>query len=143
MLCADRSKKIDKLTHQDLGTDADVCQLYYDRCQKLPDENPTIGILLCKKKNDAVVQMTLPENNNIFCIRVQPVSAGQEDAAKRSCKSGSMRKPEVKMIEAAIQTSKISGGCGQKAVVDVFAGQPYLTPTLQMDRGAMVSRRSQ
>lgn len=34
--------------------------------QKLPDKNPTIGILLCKEKNDAVVQMTLPKDSNIF-----------------------------------------------------------------------------
>lgn len=57
--------KIDKLTHQDLGQ-MQMYVNYYDRCQKLPDENPTIGILLCKEKNDAVVQMTLPENSNIF-----------------------------------------------------------------------------
>ena len=36
---------------------------YYDRCEKLPDENPTIGILLGTDKNDTVVKMTLPENN--------------------------------------------------------------------------------
>lgn len=57
--------KIDKLTHQDLGQ-MQMYVNYYDRCQKLPDENPTIGILLCKEKNDAVVQMTLPKNSNIF-----------------------------------------------------------------------------
>lgn len=57
--------KIDKLTHQDLGQ-MQMYVNYYDRCQKLPDENPTIGILLCKEKNDAVVRMTLPENSNIF-----------------------------------------------------------------------------
>lgn len=57
--------KIDKLTHQDLGQ-MQMYVNYYDRYQKLPDENPTIGILLCKEKNDAVVQMTLPENSNIF-----------------------------------------------------------------------------
>ena len=57
--------KIDKLTHQDLGQ-MQMYVNYYDRCQKLPDENPTIGILLCREKNDAVVQMTLPENSNIF-----------------------------------------------------------------------------
>ena len=57
--------KIDKLTHQDLGQ-VQMYVNYYDRYQKLPDENPTIGILLCKEKNDAVVQMTLPENSNIF-----------------------------------------------------------------------------
>lgn len=36
---------------------------YYDRCEKLEDENPTIGILLCTDKNDTVVKMALPENN--------------------------------------------------------------------------------
>ncbi|HIR77328.1 MAG TPA: DUF1016 family protein [Candidatus Choladousia intestinipullorum] len=57
--------KIDKLTHQDLGQ-MQMYVNYYDRYQKLPDENPTIGILLCKEKNDAIVQMTLPQNSNIF-----------------------------------------------------------------------------
>lgn len=36
---------------------------YYDRTEKLPEENPTIGILLCADKNNAVVKYTLPENN--------------------------------------------------------------------------------
>lgn len=36
---------------------------YYDRVEKLPDENPTIGILLCTEKNDTAVRMTLPEVN--------------------------------------------------------------------------------
>lgn len=36
---------------------------YYDRVEKLPDENPTIGILLCTEKNDTAVRMTLPEDN--------------------------------------------------------------------------------
>lgn len=57
--------KIDKLTHQDLGQ-MQMYVNYYDRKVKLPDENPTIGILLCREKNDAVVQMTLPKNSNIF-----------------------------------------------------------------------------
>ncbi len=36
---------------------------YHDRIEKLPDENPTIGILLCAGKNDSAVKMTLPEGN--------------------------------------------------------------------------------
>ena len=36
---------------------------YYDRKIKLPDENPTIGIILCKEENKTVVEFTLPENN--------------------------------------------------------------------------------
>lgn len=36
---------------------------YYERLEKQDYENPTIGILLCPDKNDAVVKITLPENN--------------------------------------------------------------------------------
>lgn len=36
---------------------------YYDRFEKQEFENPTIGILLCADKNDAVVKISLPENN--------------------------------------------------------------------------------
>jgi hypothetical protein len=36
---------------------------YFDRVEKLPTENNTIGILLCADKNDSVVKFTLPENN--------------------------------------------------------------------------------
>ncbi len=57
--------KIDKLTHQDLGQ-MQMYVNYYDRYQKLPEENPTIGILLCKEKNNALVEITLPENSNVF-----------------------------------------------------------------------------
>ena len=37
---------------------------YYDRFIKAQDENPTIGIVLCKDKNNTLVEITLPENNN-------------------------------------------------------------------------------
>lgn len=36
---------------------------YYDRKIKLQEENPTIGIILCKEENKTVVEFTLPENN--------------------------------------------------------------------------------
>lgn len=54
--------KTGKLTHQDLGQ-LQMCVNYYDRTEKLPDENPTIGILLCTSKNDTAVKMALPEEN--------------------------------------------------------------------------------
>ena len=54
--------KTGELTHQDLGQ-LQMYVNYYDRTEKLPDENPTIGILLCTAKNDTVVRMTLPEDN--------------------------------------------------------------------------------
>lgn len=54
--------KTHKATHQDLGQ-LQMYVNYYDRVEKLPDENPTIGILLCTEKNDTAVRMTLPEDN--------------------------------------------------------------------------------
>ena len=54
--------KTEKLTHQDIGQ-LQMYVNYYDRCEKLPEENPTIGILLGTSKNDTVVKMTLPEDN--------------------------------------------------------------------------------
>ncbi len=54
--------KLGKLTHQDLGQ----MQMYvnfFDRHQRVDDEKPTIGIVLCSDKNDAMVRITLPEGN--------------------------------------------------------------------------------
>ncbi len=53
--------KTHKLTHQDIGQ-LQMYVNYYDRIERLPHENPTIGILLCANKNDTVVKFTLPEN---------------------------------------------------------------------------------
>ncbi|MBO4804604.1 MAG: DUF1016 family protein [Paludibacteraceae bacterium] len=54
--------KTEKLSHQDLGQ-LQMYVNYYDRIEKLPEENPTIGILLCTAKNDTAVKMALPEDN--------------------------------------------------------------------------------
>lgn len=54
--------KTEKLTHQDLGQ-LQMYVNYYDRQERTATENPTIGILLCTSKNDTVVRMTLPEDN--------------------------------------------------------------------------------
>jgi predicted nuclease of restriction endonuclease-like (RecB) superfamily len=55
--------KTHKLSHQDIGQ-LQMYVNYYDRIEKLEFEKPTIGILLCADKNDAVVKFTLPENDN-------------------------------------------------------------------------------
>ena len=57
--------KIDKLTHQDLGQ-MQMYVNYYDRHIKQEWEKPTIGILLCKEKKDALIKLTLPEDANIY-----------------------------------------------------------------------------
>lgn len=57
--------KADELTHQDLGQ-MQMYVNYYDRYERIEGENPTIGILLCKKSDEALVDLTLPEDANIY-----------------------------------------------------------------------------
>ncbi|MFP9100903.1 PDDEXK nuclease domain-containing protein [Flavobacterium sp. RHBU_24] len=54
--------KTHKLTHQDVGQ-LQMYVNYYDRYEKQDFEKPTIGILLCAEKNNAVVKISLPEDN--------------------------------------------------------------------------------
>lgn len=74
--------KIGELKHQDIGQ-MQMYVNYYDRKVKLPEENPTIGIVLCKDKNNAVVEMTLPENNTqIFASKYETVLPSKADLQK-------------------------------------------------------------
>jgi predicted nuclease of restriction endonuclease-like (RecB) superfamily len=54
--------KTHKMTHESLGQ-LQMYVNYYDRYEKLPDENPTVGILLCTAKNNLLAKITLPEDN--------------------------------------------------------------------------------
>ena len=62
--------KIGELKHQDLGQ-MQMYVNYYDRFEKTEEENPTIGILLCNEKNDALVELTLPKDSNIYASKYQ------------------------------------------------------------------------
>ena len=62
--------KIGELKHQDLGQ-MQMYVNYFDRYVKLDDEQPTIGIVLCKKKKDALVEITLPKGANIHAAKYQ------------------------------------------------------------------------
>ncbi|MDX9872712.1 MAG: PDDEXK nuclease domain-containing protein [Clostridia bacterium] len=57
--------KTEKLKHQDLGQ-MQMYVNYFDRYVRTDTEKPTVGILLCKEKNDSVVRLTLPEDSNIY-----------------------------------------------------------------------------
>lgn len=64
--------KVGKLTHQDIGQ-MQMYVNYYKRAQMLEGENEPIGILLCARKNDAVVKFTLPEGQKqIFVSKYVP-----------------------------------------------------------------------
>jgi|SRR5690554_5209149 len=71
--------KIGELKHQDIGQ-MQMYVNYYDREIKLTEENRTIGIILCQNKSEAVVQYTLPENNEqIFASKYQTILPSKED----------------------------------------------------------------
>ena len=68
-----------KLKHQDLGQ-MQMYVNYYDRFVKLEEENPTVGILLCADKNDSIVEITLPKDNNqIFASKYLTVLPSKEE----------------------------------------------------------------
>jgi len=71
--------KIGRLKHQDIGQ-MQMYVNYYDRQIKLPDENPTIGIVLCRDKKDAMVEMMLPEENKrIFAGKYKTVLPSKDE----------------------------------------------------------------
>jgi predicted nuclease of restriction endonuclease-like (RecB) superfamily len=74
--------KIGELKHQDIGQ-MQMYVNYYDRRMRLPEENKTIGIILCQDKSEAVVEFTLPENNQqIFASKYMTVLPSKESLAK-------------------------------------------------------------
>lgn len=71
--------KLGKLTHQDLGQMMMYVN-WFDRFQRAEHEQPTVGIVLCSEKNDAVVKITLPEDNKqILAARYQHYLPTEEE----------------------------------------------------------------
>ena len=82
--------KTGKLTHQDLGQ-LQMYVNYYDRQEKLPQENETIGVLLGTSKNDTAVKMTLPKDN-------QTIMAGEYQLYLPSTEQLAKAVEEVKQL---------------------------------------------
>jgi predicted nuclease of restriction endonuclease-like (RecB) superfamily len=75
--------KIGKLSHQNIGQ-MQMYINYYDRMVKLPEENHTIGIILCKQNNKTVIEFTLPEKEkNIFAREYKLYLPGKEEFKKQ------------------------------------------------------------
>ncbi len=73
--------KIGKLKHQDLGQMMMYVN-YFDRYEKTQDENPTIGIILCKDKNETLVELTLPKESQIFASKYQTILPNKQELQK-------------------------------------------------------------
>jgi hypothetical protein len=53
------------------------------RYVKTDDELPTIGILLCHRKHDALVELTLPRDSNIFASKYQLYLPSKEELKRQ------------------------------------------------------------
>jgi len=73
--------KIGDLTHQDLGQ-MQMYVNYYDRYVTCDDEHPTVGIILCRKKKDALVEITLPDSN-IYASEYQTYLPSKEELRQK------------------------------------------------------------
>ncbi len=74
--------KIGKLTHQNLGQ-MQMYVNYFDRFVKRPEENPTIGIILCRKKTDALVEITLPKDANVHAKEYRLYLPSKEELRRK------------------------------------------------------------
>ena len=71
--------KIGEIKPQDVGQ-MQMYVNYYDREVKLPNENKTIGLLLSRSKNDEMVKLILPKDNEqIFASEYEMVLPSRED----------------------------------------------------------------
>ena len=74
--------KIGELTHENIGQMMMYVN-YFDRTERLTEENPTVGIILCKDKSNALVEMTLPQNQTqIFVSKYLNVLPDKEQLKK-------------------------------------------------------------
>ncbi len=92
--------KLGKLTHQDLGQ----MQMYvnfFDRFQRAEHEAQTIGIVLCSEKNDAMVKITLPEDNEqILAARYQMYLPTEEELRAELAREREEAEREVRLAAA-------------------------------------------
>ncbi len=74
--------KIGELKHQDIGQMMMYVN-YFDRFEKMQDENSTIGIILCKDKSKSLVELTLPKDNNqIYASKYLTILPNKEEFKK-------------------------------------------------------------
>jgi hypothetical protein len=74
--------KIGKMTHQNLGQ-MQMYVNYFNRFIKRDDENSTIGIILCRKKNEALEEIILPKDANIHVSEYQLYLPGKDELRKK------------------------------------------------------------
>lgn len=71
--------KLGKLTHQDVGQMDSYIRMF-DDLMKQPDDNPTIGLILCSEKNEAVARYSvLSDSKQMFASKYKLTLPTEEE----------------------------------------------------------------
>ncbi|MBU0571223.1 MAG: DUF1016 family protein [Candidatus Omnitrophica bacterium] len=98
--------KIGKLVHQDIGQ-MQMYVNYYDRSMKQKDDNPTVGLILCEDKKDAVVRYTLPKNNKqIFASKYKLYLPTEDELVKELKRERFLVESQINKKPTKTKTSK-------------------------------------
>lgn len=90
--------KTGKLSYQDIGQ-IDFYVRYFEQEIKAPEDNPTIGIVLCSDKNDTMVKYSvLSDNNHLFASKYMLYMPSEEELKKEL-------ERERRIIEESIEDS--------------------------------------
>jgi len=71
--------KTSELTHQDVGQ-MDMYVRMFDDLKRQPDDNPTVGIILCSRKDETIVRYSvLKESEQIFATKYRLILPTEEE----------------------------------------------------------------
>ncbi len=89
--------KVSELTHQDIGQMDMYVRLYEDQ-YKAPDDNPTIGLILCTKKDETIVKYSvLNENKQLFATKYMLYLPTEEELRKELEREKELIELEIKL----------------------------------------------
>ncbi|HDH13477.1 MAG TPA: DUF1016 family protein [Nitrospirae bacterium] len=98
--------KVGKLTHQDIGQ-MDFYVRYFEREIKQPEDNPTIGLILCAEKNEAMAKYTLLENNKtLFASKYKLYLPTEKELKEELEREKRVIEMELKLSKAKTKTQR-------------------------------------
>jgi len=92
--------KVGKLTHQDIGQ-MDFYVRYFEKVVRQSEDNPTIGLILCAQKNEAMAKYTLLENSkNVFASKYKLYLPTEIELKKQLEREKRMIDMELKLLKS-------------------------------------------
>jgi hypothetical protein len=93
--------KTGKLTHKDIGQMDFYVRLFEDKV-KQPDDNPTIGIILCAEKDDVIAKYSvLSDNENLFASKYMPYLPTEEELIREVTRERDLLEVELSDVDEA------------------------------------------